>query len=111
MSYKVDPNDNTKMIPKVRSAEAYGYASTPAEEIFTKRPSHVLVNVNGTYAFSYKQTGSLGGTHSDVGAYTTGSILGNAAGGPVQLDIQPTAWRQTDASGGVGDITFVYRGD
>ena len=111
MSYTVDPDNNLKMIPKTRLKDAYGHATTPAEETFTKRPSHVLVNVNGTYAFSYNQTGSIGGTHADVGAYTTGSVLGNAAGGPVKLDIQPNAWRQTDAAGSVGDITFIYLGD
>ncbi len=33
------------------------------------------------------------------------------AAGPIRLDINPVAWRQTDAAGSVGDITFVYTGD
>ena len=46
-----------------------------------------------------------------MGTYETGSLLGNAAGGPIRLDINPVAWRQTDATGTVGDITFVYIGN
>ena len=44
-------------------------------------------------------------------ATTLLQVVGNAAGGPVRLDIQPNAWRQTDAAGGDGDVTFVYLGD
>ena len=33
------------------------------------------------------------------------------AAGPIRLDINPVAWRQTDAAGTVGDVTFVYTGD
>ena len=112
MSYRVDPDNNLKMIPNTRVAnDAFGYAITPTAETFQKRPSYVLINVNGTYAFENNNTGSLGGTHKATGTYITGSVLGNAAGGPVRLDIQPNAWRQTDAAGTVGDVTFVYRGD
>ena len=112
MSYKVDPNNNLKMIPKTKVAnDAYGHAITPNAEIFQERPSYVLINVNGTYAFSNANTGSLGGTHNARGTYVTGSLLGDAAGGPLKLDINPTAWRQTDTAGGVGDVTFVYKGD
>ena len=70
----------------------------------------MLLNVNGTYAFSYQATGSIGGTHAAVSTYVTGSVVDDAAG-PVRLDIQPNAWRQTDAAGTVGDVTFVYLGD
>ena len=110
--YQVDPNDNTKMIPKTKTdSDAYGRAITPAAQIIQQRPTYVLINVNGTYAFSNNDSGSIGATHADVSAYVTGSVLGNAAGGPVRLDIQPNAWRQTDAAGAIGDITFVYVGD
>ena len=108
--YETDSTDG-KSYPKAKSNEAYGYASTPAEETFVERPSYVLINVNGTYAFSYSQTGSNGGTHADEGAYTTGSILNDAAGGPTRLDINPNAWRQTNSAGSIGDVTFVYKGD
>ena len=108
--YQVDPNDSKKQIPKARSVNAYGTVTTPAEKTFTDRPNYVLVNMNGIYAFSYQSTGSIGGTHAANGSYITGSVVDDAAG-PVRLDIQPNAWRQTDATGAVGDITFVYTGD
>ena len=108
--YQVDPNDSKKQIPKARSNIAYGKVATPAETIFTDRPNYVLVNMNGTYAFSYQSTGSIGGTHTNAGSYVTGSVVDDAAG-PVRLDIQPNAWKQTDAAGTVGDVSFVYLGD
>ena len=101
--YNVDPNNNKKQIPKGRPKTAYGKVTTPAEETIQNRPNHILVNMNGTYAFAY-ESGS-------VGTYETGSLLGNAAGGPIRLDINPVAWRQTDAAGSIGDITFVYTGN
>ena len=82
--------------------DAYGRATTPSAESIEPRPTHVLVNMNGTYAFAY-ESGS-------VGTYVTGSVVDDAAG-PVRLEIQPVAWRQTDAAGTVGDVTFVYIGD
>ena len=93
--YQVDPNDSKKQIPKARSVNAYGTVTTPAEKTFIKRPNYLLDNMNGTYAFSYQ---------------ATGSIVDDAAG-PVRLDINPTAWDQTNAAGTVGDVTFVYLGD
>jgi hypothetical protein len=39
--------------------------------------------------------------------YKTGSVV-NTNGGPITLPIQPVAWRQTDAAGSVGDVSFVY---
>ncbi|MBT4209039.1 hypothetical protein HOE22_11985 [Candidatus Woesearchaeota archaeon] len=100
--YNVDPNDSTKSVPKARPISAHGKATTPAAEAVVDRPNYVLVNMNGTYAFAY-QSGS-------VGSYTTGSVVDDAAG-PVRLDINPVAWRQTDAAGTAGDVTFVYIGD
>ena len=112
MSYRVDPDNNLKMIPNTKVAnDAYGYAINPSAEIIQKRPSYVLINVNGTYAFENNVSASIGGTHKARGTYVTGSLLGNAAGGPLKLDISPTAWRQTNAAGGDGDVTFVYKGD
>ena len=108
--YQTDPNDSKKQVPKARSNVAYGQVATPAEKTFTDRPNYVLVNMNGIYAFSYQSTGSIGGTHAAVGSYVTGSVVDDAAG-PVRLDIQPNAWRQTDAAGTVGDVSFVYLGD
>jgi len=108
--YQADPNNSKKQIPKARSVNAYGTATTPAEKTFVKRPNYVLVNMNGTYAFSYQATGSIGGTHAEPTSYVTGSVIDDAAG-PVRLDIQPNAWKQTDTAGEVGDVTFVYLGD
>ena len=98
--YQIDPNDSKKQVPKARSTHAYSKATTPAANTHVTRPHYVLVNVNGTYKFSY-----------DGSTFVTGSVLGDAAGGPVRLDINPTAWDQTDAVGATGDITFVYLGD
>ncbi len=109
--YKADPNNSKKQIPKGRSVKAYGRSTNPSAETFQERPNYVLINVNGTYAFSYENTGSFSGTHKQYNTYVTGSLVGNAAGGPVRLDIQPNAWRQTDAAGSVGDVSFVYTGD
>ena len=65
--YQVDPNDNLKMIPKNKIVkDAYGRATTPAAETIEPRPTHVLVNMNGTYAFAY-QSGS-------ADTYVTGSV-------------------------------------
>ena len=52
--YNVDPNNNKKQIPKGRPKTAYGKVTTPAEETIQNRPNHILVNMNGTYAFSKK---------------------------------------------------------
>ena len=97
--YQADPNDSKKQIPKARPVEAYGQVTTPSPNIFTKRPNYVLVNMNGTYKFSY-----------DGSTFSSGSVVDDAAG-PVRLDINPVAWTQTDAVGTVGDVTFVYTGD
>ena len=97
--YQVDPNDNQKQVPKARSTHAYSKATTPAANTHVDRPHYVLVNMNGTYKFSY-----------DGSTFSTGSVVDDAAG-PVKLDIQPTAWDQTDAAGTVGDVSFIYLGD
>mgnify|MGYP001217808684 CR=1 FL=1 len=108
--YQADPNNKTKMIPTTKVAnDAYGHATTPSPDTFQKRPSYVLINVNGTYAFQNFNSSSVA---DNRGNYVTASILNDAAGGPVKLDIQPQAWREIGSSAGtVGDVTFVYRGD
>ncbi len=97
--YQVDPDNDKKQVPKSRPLSAYGKATTPAANTHVERPNYVLVNMNGTYKFSY-----------DGSTFSTGSVVDDAAG-PVRLDIQPTAWDQTNAAGTVGDVTFVYTGD
>ena len=100
--YQADPNNPKKQQPKPIPVSAYGKVTTPAEETIQDRPNHVIINMNGVYAFAY-ESGS-------VGTYTTGSVVDDAAG-PIRLDINPVAWRQTDAAGSVGDVTFVYTGN
>jgi len=101
--YEADPNNTLKMIPKAPSIDAHGKATVPSEETIVDRPNHILINVNGTYAFAY-ESGS-------ISTYETGSVVNNAASGPVRLDINPVAWRQTDAAGTKGDVTFIYTGN
>ena len=108
--YQADPNNSIKQVPKSRSVDAVGEAVAPSALVIQRRPNHVLINMNGTYAFCYESTASIGGTHADRTNYVTGSMVDDAAG-PVRLDINPLSWRQTDAAGTVGDITFVYTGD
>ena len=100
--YNVDPNNNKKQIPKGSPKTAYGTVTPPAEATIQNRPKHILVNMNGTYAFAY--------VSGSISSYETGSVVDDAAG-PIRLDINPVAWRQTDAAGTVGDVTFVYTGD
>jgi len=97
--YKQDSNDANKQTVNVSATavQRVSNAICPAEMTTTKRPSYVMVNVNGTYAFAYES-----------GSYVTGSVHPSANAGPFRLDISPVAWRQTDAAGSVGDITFVY---
>ena len=97
--YTKDPNNSKRQIPKARPASAYGKVTTPAAATNVPRPNYVLVNMNGIYKFSY-----------DGSTYLTGSVVDDAAG-PVKLDIQPTAWDQTNAAGTAGDVSFVYLGD
>ena len=105
-------NANEKMGPKGLPESAFGKVTTPAAEVIQERPSYIIINNAGTYAFNYNFTGSVGAAVAVAGfgtAYTTGSVMA-AEQGNLRLDIQPTAWRQTDADGTVGDITFVYQG-
>ena len=99
--YQVDPNDNKKQIPKARSVNAYGKATTPSAQIITDRPNFILINKVGTYRFAY-ESGSLA-------TYTSGSVI--TADGPVRLDINPVAWETVPAGGTKGAVTFVYTGD
>jgi hypothetical protein len=109
--YDVDPNDNKKQIPanKPDGIHRYSYATAPEHSTIQKRPTYVVINQPGEYAFSYS---SASATPGEAGHnYITASIVpGDAdAGTPsVKLDISPLAWRQIDSAGDVGDVTFVY---
>ena len=87
----------------------YSYATCPTNEIVTKRPSHVNVNSVGTYAFLYETTASVGGASTEeLARFVTGSqVVANH--GNIKLDINPVAWRRTDDTDAVGQVTFVYK--
>ena len=79
----------------------FSHATSPAVETKTKRPTYIMINQPGAYAFSYENTPTN---------YITASIIAGDAdrGNPaIRLDIQPTAWRGTSGNS-VGDVTFVY---
>ena len=99
--YEADPNNNKKSQPKAIPVSAHGKSTTPAPEVITDRPNYILINKVGTYRFAY-ESGSLA-------TYTSGSVI--TADGPVRLDINPVAWRQTSTVGDIGDVTFVYTGN
>ena len=84
----------------------YSFADCPTGEVVSQRCSHVLVNKQGTYAFLYETTSSIGTTPDyKIETYLTGSV---GASGSIKLDINPIAWRRTDADEAVGDVTFIY---
>ena len=106
---------------KPKPAPYYSYASCPTKEIVQKRPSYVVLNVPGVYAFLYETTSSAGGTATEE-QYATGSAFGHnqinvalgagakisASSAPIRLDVNPVGWRRDGAQGAVGDVTFVY---
>ena len=86
----------------------YSYADCPTGEVISQRCSHVTVNKQGTYAFLYETTSSIGTTPDyKIETYLTGSV-GGSASGSIKLDINPIAWRRTDDDEAVGDVTFIY---
>ena len=95
--------DGKKQKPIIRNGTGFfSHATCPTKETHNKRPSYVLVNTGGTYAFNYNS-----GSESTLSSYITGSKLESNAG-PIRLDIQPTSWTQIGGSGAIGDVTFVY---
>ena len=98
--------------PKPLSVSVFGKVIIPTAEIIYERPSYVILNKGGTYAFNYDFTGSFGAAVSSTelrAEFITGSYLGGTA--PIELPISPTAWREIGSDvGTAGDITFVYRG-
>jgi len=102
--YIADPNNNKKQIPApLNITEHTGRAETPVTTVISHRPNYVIINQTGSYAFAY-QSGS-------ISTYVTGSVIKNISFGPIRLDINPVAWRQTSTAGTLGDITFVYTGN
>jgi len=102
--YTPKPGDNIKQKPAIRNGiRFYSHATCPTNETHNKRPSYVIVNTTGEYAFCYDS-----GSHGTAGSYITGSSIQSANAGGVRLDINPVAWRRTDAADAVGQVTFVY---
>ena len=99
-----DADGTNKQKPIVKNGTGFfSHATCPTRETHNKRPTYVIVNTDGEYAFCYDS-----GSHGTVGSYITGSSIQSGNAGPIRLDISPVAWRQTDAAGDVGDVTFVY---
>jgi hypothetical protein len=114
--YIQDPNNPNKQVPVIKPVlKSVSNAHCPPARITNRRPTYVTINNSGSYAFLYETTSSIGGVLNDEDAnFITGSIVQSANAGPIRLDINPVAWRKTDAQIGVaehgssGDITFVF---
>ena len=90
--------------PKARNGtNFFSHATFPISGSYNKRPSYVIVNTEGEYAFCYDS-----GSQTVESAYITGSSIQSANAGGVRLDINPVSWRRTDAASTVGQVTFVY---
>ena len=112
--YKPDPNDSTKQVPISNNRVLIKEAKTPAINVVTTRPDHVIINNTGSYAFLYSTTCSLGGT-STTEVYITGSNVKSRTSvgsfAPYKLDINPVAWKrcEADSDAAAGDVTFVFK--
>ena len=109
------PNTKKQTPVKVDGRRKYSTANTPDAETVVKRPSYVMINQTGSYAFSYYSGSAVPGnaTHN----YQTGSVthtlavVNDQAGTtitPFRLDINPVAWRRIDGGAAKGQVTFVY---
>tara|TARA_B100001094_G_scaffold132547_1_gene128417 strand:- start:1254 stop:1577 length:324 start_codon:yes stop_codon:yes gene_type:complete len=93
--YKVDPNDNTKMVPK--SAFQYTEAVSPAKETTVERPLYITINNEHATAYEFMY-------ETDGGFISAGKFQ---ADGTIRLDIQPIQWK--GGAGNTGDVTFYYK--
>ena len=121
--YVKDSNNSNKQVPTADNPilKKVSHAITPRPFEIVKRPTYIMINTTGSFAFAYE-------TGSGASIYSTGSVVyagaTAAAGGfvgPVKLDINPIAWRCTAGSISVGltgangetaaagMVTFVYR--
>ena len=104
-----DADGSKQKTATFKGRNKYSTAELPASDTVVKRCSYVMVNQTGSYAFSYDSGSALPGnaTHTYVSAsVTTGDVSGDIT--PFRLDVNPIAWRRTDAASAVGQITFVY---
>jgi len=101
-NYINDPDNHQKQIPskKPNGIHRFSHAINPAAQDVVKRPSYVIVNRPGVYLFAY-ESGSY------PSEYISGSVINNAASGPLRLDINPVAWGK-ETGEVIGDVTFVY---
>ena len=109
------PDGNKQKPLAVDAMRKYSTADTPDAETVTKRPSYVMINQTGSYAFSYSSASAVPGNGAHN--YQTGSVthtlpvVNDQAGvtmTPFRLDINPVAWRRIDGGGAKGQVTFVY---
>ena len=104
MSYKPDPNDSTKQIPKALPANATSKAIAPAAEAVGAQASYVIINAG--HATKYEFLYESGGSYVDYGIVP---IASNAGVGGFRIDINPVAWK--GGAGTTGHVTFVYKSE
>tara|TARA_Y100000593_G_scaffold88160_1_gene169942 strand:- start:530 stop:886 length:357 start_codon:yes stop_codon:yes gene_type:complete len=108
--------DLRKQEPKSVPSSVYAHATQPAITTVSKRPSYVIINQSGSYAFSYESSASNGAAWGTPGYYKNAVNIDDTF--PFKLEIQPIAWSGSakDTSGGdggvlpTGAVTFVYKG-
>ena len=110
--YIQDPNDPKKQIPGPPTGKHYGRVATPVSCSITKAPNYVYV----TAATSLDIGFFFGSSASFAKLCPLGTVLQSSSvydnfgtfGGPIKLDINPTAFSGSDAD--VGKVKFVYKG-
>ena len=115
MSYKPDPNDSTKQIPKAMPESAFPAATSVSQSVILKNPASVRLIGSGSYHFIYSSTGDVGSGVAAGGissyANTTiakGVIEYSQDDSVLELPISPCAWSGSGA--GVKEVIFVYKG-
>ena len=110
MSYRVDPDDNTKMSPKPLPSSVYGSILNPANcTAVSETPDYIIVNteLDAPVGFFFGTSASLSTAGNTTQAnYTT--MLNDGALAGTKLEIHPTAYSSSAAD--AGQITFVYKG-
>ena len=123
MSYKPDPNDSTKQIPKSLPASAFGSAEMPAVRVVTKTTDEVIINAHesGSVFFAVA-TASIGTTiNDDISNSITNTVsstswqeifitTGSFGTEQIKLPINVNVWSGSGAVGNAGDVIFVYKG-
>ena len=127
MSYKPDPNDSTKQIPKSLPGSAFGSAEMPAVRVVTKTTDEVIINAHESGSVFFGVATASVGTTIDNGAGAIWGSSGNAGFIPgsvieifvttgsfgteqIKLPINVNVWSGSGAVGNAGDVIFVYKG-